>query len=119
MSIHNSKQACNKFMRLCLENKIILLYLLSHISHVLQSLDLSIFVALKALFHKAARKVIMSDDISRFSKTQFIQINFEIRSLTFLKSNIKRGWRKSDIYLRDSDIPLNTPFLKEQIAKQR
>ena len=106
-------------MRLCLENKIILLYLPPHTSHVLQPLDLSIFAALKALFHKAARKIVKSGDISRISKTQFIQIYFEIHPLTFSKSNIKREWRKSGIYPRDSDIPLNAPFLKVQVAKQR
>ena len=105
-------------MRLCLESKIILLYLPPHTSHILQPLDLSPFGALKALFHKAARQIIKSGDISRISKADFIRIYFEIRPRAFSKSNVEGGWRKSGIYPRDNNQPLSTPFLKEQIARQ-
>jgi DDE superfamily endonuclease len=106
-------------MRLCLENKIILLYLPPHTSHVLQPLDLSIFASFKALYKKAARKLIGSADLTRVSKAQFIQIYFEIRPKCMSSSNIEGGWRKSGIYPLDSQVPLDSPFMKEQIAKEQ
>jgi len=102
-------------MRLCLENKVILLYLPPHSSHVLQPLDLSIFAAMKALYHKALRRI-SKGDLSRVTKAQFIAIYFEVRPQAMSKRNIESGWRKSGIYPLNVDEPLKTPFVKEQIA---
>ena len=106
-------------MRLCLENNIILLYLPPHISHILQPLDLSIFASFKSLYQKAARKLLKSDNFSRITKTEFVQIYSEIRPLVMSQSNIVSGWRKSGIHPLNSDEPLSTPFMKEQIARER
>lgn len=106
-------------MRLCLENNIILLYLPPHTSHILQPLDLSIFASFKSLYQKAARKLLKSGDFSRITKAEFVQIYSEIRPLVMSQSNIASGWRKSGIHPLNSDEPLSTPFMKEQIARER
>jgi DDE superfamily endonuclease len=95
-----------------------LLYLPPHISHILQPLDLSIFRAMKALYQKAIRKLIKGD-ISKVRKDQFVKIYFEIRAQSMSKANVESGWRKSGIYPLNSDQPLNTPFIKEQVARER
>lgn len=108
-----------KFMRLCLENNIILLYLPPHTSHILQPLDLSIFASFKSLYQKAARKLLRSGDFSRITKAEFVQIYSEIRPLVISQCNVASGWRKSGIYPLNSDEPLSTPFMKEQIAREQ
>ena len=34
------------------------------------------------------------------------------------RSNVESGWRKSGIYPLNSEQPLNTPFMREQITRE-
>ena len=76
-------------MRICLEKKIIILYLPLYISHILQPLDLSIFGAMKALYQKEARKIVKQSDLDRITKAQFVEIYLKIRPLAMSRSTLK------------------------------
>ena len=79
LTLDNHGSHCTyRFMRLCLENNIILLYLLPHTSHFLQPLDLSIFRPIKALYQKAVRKI-TAGDTQRILRHQFIDLYEQIR----------------------------------------
>jgi hypothetical protein len=107
-----------RFMRICLGNTIILLYLPLHTSHFLQPLDVSIFWEIKAHYQKAVRKI-NAGDTTKVLCHQFIEIYEHIRPAAMSKCDIEAGWRKSGLWPPDFNIPLFSHFIKEATAKEQ
>ena len=105
-------------MRICLENDIRLLYLPSYTSYFLQSLDLSIFRAIKVLYQKIIRKINVGNT-NKVLRSQFIKVYMQIRSQAMSESNILSGWRKSSISPLDRSISLFSHFVKDPAARER
>ncbi len=104
-------------MEFCLNNRIELLFLPPHSSHVLQPLDLTIFGPLKVKYHKEISKFV-SLDISNIKRPQFIQAYQKARAVAMNKSNIEAGWRISGFYPYNPQIPLSSPFVKDLTADE-
>jgi hypothetical protein len=98
-----------RFMRVALENRVILAYLAPHCSHVIQPLDLSVFGPMKTAY----RKELGLRTPDSLSKASFIEIYEKIRAKAMSRSNIESGWRRSGIYPLDRQIPLSSPFVKD------
>jgi DDE superfamily endonuclease len=85
-----------EFQNFCFQNKIILLYLLPHILHLLQPLDITIFSPLKHYFRCAVEKRLQTG-VLRFLKTEFLETYKKIHSQVLTAKNIKAGFQKAGL----------------------
>ena len=101
----------------CLQNKIILLCLPSHSTHLLQPLDVGIFGPLAQSYRKHLEEDCrLSEyyiDISEYyiDKMDFIQINQLARQESVTSHNITSAWRKSGL------IPYNPSIVLRQLPQ--
>jgi len=77
-------------MEFCLKERIKLLFILSYFSHVLQSLNLSIFAAVKARYRKEIAKF-MTINLNNIRRSQFITAYEIARQNDMNRANIEAG----------------------------
>ena len=82
----------------CFQNKVYLLFLLSHTSHVLQPLDLSIFEPLKTYYRQEINYAGLIADSAPVLKAQFINYYIKAYIKVFKSLNIKSGFSTIGIY---------------------
>ena len=97
------------FMWECFQNKVCLLFLPSHTSHVLQPLDLSVFGPLKTYYRQEINCAGLIADSAPVLKAQFISCYVKAYAKAFRSSNIKSGFSATGIY----------PFRPSRVYKSR
>lgn len=95
---HDSHISAN-FVAFCMKNKIEVVLLLPHSSHLLQPLDVRVFSPLKrAMSGQLSR--IFATDISRLQKAEWLDHYAHARSKAITPDNILGGWRGAGIFPR-------------------
>ena len=94
---HGSHETTD-FLWKCLEHDIYLLFLPAHTSHVLQPLDLTVFSSLKRLYRKELQKLSSLIDSTPIGKRNFLVCYQEARQESITSSNIKSGWRTTELW---------------------
>jgi hypothetical protein len=84
-------------MWLCQVNKIHLLYLLAHASHLLQPLDLAPFSVLKTRYHNKIRALSALNDAAPVKKERFVISYNKAREEALLERVIQAGWRAAGL----------------------
>jgi 4-hydroxybenzoate polyprenyltransferase len=86
------------FMRICVTNRVHLLYLPPHTSHVLQPLDISVFGPLKAAYRAALTLANPLTDIGPTRKEDFLTCYFEARKKALTTKNALSGWKGAGLW---------------------
>jgi hypothetical protein len=82
----------SSFISHCIQNRISLLILLPHTSHVLQPLDVAIFGPLKKRL-TAALSHLNEAQLTRIQKAEWLDAYIKARRVAILKENIDSAWR--------------------------
>jgi hypothetical protein len=85
------------FMWLCKVNKIHLLYLPAHASHLLQPLDLAPFSVLKTRYRNEIRALSALDDAAPIKKERFVISYNKAREEALTERIIRAGWRAAGL----------------------
>src|SRR5579859_180414 len=80
-----------KFIRFCMENNIKLMILPPHSSHLTQPLDIAVFGPLKRFLSNAVYQLVGAN-LSKLTKSEWLQCYIPARVHAFTSSNIKSGW---------------------------
>jgi hypothetical protein len=95
---HGSHTAID-FLWYCKQNKIHLLFLPAHTSHVLQPLDLGVFALLKSRYRSQIAALASLDDVSPVKKQRFITCyNYYIKLYTRLAKQLTILTRTRSLY---------------------
>ncbi|KAK5994688.1 MFS-type transporter clz9 [Cladobotryum mycophilum] len=86
------------FMYLAWINRVQLLYLPSHSSHITQLLDVGVFGPLKTYFRQNTQGFASFQTSAPVQKQRFLHIYFSAAEKAFTKMNIKSGFRAAGIY---------------------
>lgn len=86
-----------EFMYECFKNRIYLLFLPPHSSHITQPLDLSCFSPLKAAYRRKLQEYEALVDCQAIGKSNFILIYAFSRKKALTPANILAGWRSSGL----------------------
>ena len=109
---HGSHETAD-FMYLCCQHNIYLLYLPPHTSHVLQPLDLSVFLSLKRSYRKQVGFLSLLTDSSPVGKQNFLLCYQKARLQALVQPNIKSGWKASGLWPVSMAKPLMSRLLLE------
>ncbi|KAJ6020072.1 hypothetical protein N7499_003031 [Penicillium canescens] len=97
-----------QFVQFCEKNNIILFFLLSHTSHVLQPLDVGVFSVYKH-WHSEAVEAATMTGCRKFSKDEFLHSIGEIRRKTFKPHTIKLGFKLTGLW------PINSKLITDEL----
>jgi hypothetical protein len=87
------------FLWACKQNKVYLLFLPAHSSHVLQPLDLSVFSVVKRFYRQQIQALSYLDDAAPVKKERFITAYYHVRERAITKKVIRAGWATAGICL--------------------
>ncbi|KAF7520283.1 hypothetical protein G7054_g12829 [Neopestalotiopsis clavispora] len=107
---HGSHET-TEFMYTCFENKIHLIFLPPHASHVLQPLDQSVFGPLKAAYKKELGNLDHWDASTVVGKRNFLICYEKARRAALTKKNIISGWKWTGLWPVSMAKPLMSPLL--------
>jgi hypothetical protein len=90
-------------------NKVVLLYLPSHLTHLLQPLDVAIFSSLKSHYHGETAEWVSYDITAPMAKQMFLEAYVKASYKAFSQHNMQKGFSTTGI------VPLNRnkPLSKE------
>jgi DDE superfamily endonuclease len=108
----HGSHASIKFMRICLQNRIQLLYLPPHSSHILQPCDVGVFAPVKRRYRNELSKLNSLLDLENIPRHIFVKAYSKIRPIGMSKANIISGWSQTGIYPLNPLIPLSSDQLK-------
>lgn len=97
-----------QFVRFCEKNNIILFFLLSHTSHILQPLDVGVFSVYK-YWHSEAVEAATMTGCRKFSKDEFLYSIGEIRRKTFRPHTIKLRFKLTGLW------PINPKLITDEL----
>jgi DDE superfamily endonuclease len=83
----------SEFILKCFENNVHIIYLPPHTSHILQSLDLSVFSRIKTLYRAEMDEFVKLEDAAPVKKIRFIRYYQTARQYALTPSTITAGWR--------------------------
>ena len=89
-----------QFVRHCIDNKIILLLLPPHSSHLLQPLDVGVFKSLKSNMTKELDGIFHTG-IHRLHKAEWLKCYIKARPQALTEANIHGGWRGAGLFPRN------------------
>ena len=95
MNSHES-HAISEFDSFYMKNQIILLYIFSHVSHLLQSLNVSCFSALKQSYEQLIENQIQCD-VNHMNKLDFLTLYSEAHKIIFNEQNIQSDFRATEL----------------------
>jgi hypothetical protein len=95
-----------------LSNKIWIVFLPAHISHILQPCDLGFFPALKPNYRRKLQLAYALYMESFPGKPEFLNAYSRVRNEVIKSSNIKAGWEATGIYPRNRLKALNNRYVK-------
>jgi hypothetical protein len=117
MDGHGSHTAI-KFLWHCKQNKIHLLFLPAHTSHVLQPLDLGVFAPLKSRYRAEIAALASLDDASPVKKQRFITCYNSARKETFTPRLLRVGWQAAGLYPYNPAKGLNSSQVQGSKPRQ-
>ncbi|EKV14739.1 Transposon, putative [Penicillium digitatum Pd1] len=97
-----------QFIQFCEKNNIILFFLLSHTSHILQPLDVGVLSVYKH-WHSEAVEAATMTGCRTFSKDEFLYAIGEIRRKTFRPHTIKLGFKLTGLW------PINSKLITDEL----
>ena len=97
----------------CYSNNIQLLFLPLYTLHVLQPLDLAVFLSLKTFYWKQVGFLSLLTDSIPIRKYNFLQYYFKTRIDALTTRNIKSGWQAAGLWPINSAKPLISRLLLE------
>jgi hypothetical protein len=99
------------FMRICVTNRVHLLYLPPHTSHVLQPLDISVFGPLKAAYRAALTLANPLADVGPTRKEDFLNCYFQARNKAITTHNALSGWKGAGLWPINMLKPMGSKFV--------
>ena len=94
----------------CYKNKVHMVYMPPHTSHILQPLDLSCFSPLKARYRRLIEDLSTIHDSAPIKKQIFIKCYYEARNERLGDTQIKGGWRAAGLFPFNRQKGLKNPF---------
>jgi len=117
--VDGHKSHCTfEFMWECFSNKVYVVYLPPHTSHVLQPLDLGVFASLKAAYKAEADLLNFYTENTISGKQIFLHCYRLGRTKALKKSNLLGGWRASGLWPVNMAKPLLSVQLLEMEKKK-
>ncbi|RYN21200.1 hypothetical protein AA0115_g9842 [Alternaria tenuissima] len=104
------------FMWECYQQRIHVLYLPGHSSHILQPLDLSPFGAVKKSYRQQVRALAAISDAAPVRKQHFIGLYYKARQRGLSERVIRAGWRASGIAPYNPELVLQSSQLQTRPA---
>lgn len=92
----------------CYSNKVWLICLLAHCSHLLQPLDLAVFASLKGHYRQEMEVHTAMSGSKTVGKVAFLQYYHTARQKALGQVHIEKGFKAAGIWPRDRTIPLNS-----------
>jgi hypothetical protein len=86
-----------EFLWTCKQNKVQLLFLPAHSSHVLQPLDLSVFSVVKRFYRNQIQELSHLDDAAPVKKERFITAYYNAREAAITERVVRAGWATAGI----------------------
>ena len=86
----------SEFVICCIKHNIYLYFLLPHLSHLLQPLDVSVFDRLKKAISTCLDRLLRAG-INRLEKGEWIERYLEARDIAITENNIRGGWCSSGL----------------------
>lgn len=96
----------HEFLKYCEDHNIVPLELSSHITHLLQSLDVCVFQSFKHWHSKAVNEAIQSSD-EIFTKIEFLAAFNRFRTQAFKDTTIRSAWKKTELISYNPAIVLD------------
>ncbi|KAI1004552.1 hypothetical protein K3495_g3665 [Podosphaera aphanis] len=107
---HGSHET-TEFMFMCFQNNVKLLFLPSHTSHVLQSLDQSVFGPLKTAYRKQLGLVAEWNAGTVIGKRNSITCYSKARQVVLTSKNIISGWKWTGLWPVNEAKPLSSSLM--------
>ena len=85
-------------IQFCIDQKIILLCLPAHLTHIIQPLDVGIFAPLAHAYKKGVRTSGELVAIHHIDKVDFIEIYQRARRIAITQQNIEKAWAKTGLF---------------------
>jgi hypothetical protein len=98
----------NEAIRFCIDQKIILLCLPPHSTHILQPLDVGFFQPLATRYRSALVQEVKLDSCANIDKNDFIKLYQQARRETATPSTIASAWQKAGLFPFEPESILNT-----------
>jgi hypothetical protein len=105
-----------EFLWLCKQNKIELLFLPAHSTHLLQPLDLSVFSVTKTKYRNQIRDLASLDDAAPIKKERFITYYYKAREESFSQKVIRAGWRAAGLVPYDPSKVIESSQILNRIS---
>ncbi|SMY20851.1 unnamed protein product [Zymoseptoria tritici ST99CH_1A5] len=96
-----------EFINYSLANRIQLICLPSHSTHLLQPLDVGIFGPLKAAYSSTLLRLMAEEGLTQVNKEDFLEVYTEMRAMVFDKLNITASFRATGISPVDAQAVLS------------
>jgi hypothetical protein len=96
------------FMWSCRQNKVWLLYLPPHASHILQPLDLAPFSVVKSKYRNEIRALSALDDAAPIKKERFVTSYNKAREEGLSERVIRAGWKAAGLCPYNPDLVLHS-----------
>lgn len=97
-----------EFLWTCKQNKVYLLFLPAHSSHVLQPLDLSVFSVVKRFYRQQIQTLSYLDDAAPVKKERFITAYYAAREGAITERVVRAGWAVAGICPLNIDRVVNS-----------
>jgi len=99
------------FMQECFFNKVWVVYLPAHSSHVLQPLDVGVYSPLKRYLRLRLQIQCMLSCTDSPGKPELLRAYTQARKHRLTKANAQAGWKATGIFPRDRQKPLSSRFV--------
>jgi hypothetical protein len=107
-----------EFLYLCKINRIQLIFLPPHTSHITQPLDLTCFSPIKTRYREKIAELAVFDDASKVKKERFITAYRHARDESLTERVIRSGFRKAGLIPYNPEVVLQSPFVKQAIVNE-
>jgi len=101
------------FMWECFSNKVYIVFLPAHTSHILQPLDVGLFHPLKQAFQKHLHQLGQHDLSLVMAKKRFLYCYYKAREEVITEENIHSGWRAAGLWLVSRIRALGSTYILE------
>jgi hypothetical protein len=118
MDGHGSHSSID-FLFEAFRNKVYIVFLPAHTSHVLQPLDLGTFASVKLKYRTLIRDLSYLDDAAPIKKRRFIQCYEQTREDVLTPRIIKCGWKAAGLVPYDPSKGMNSSQLRIQTSTTR
>ena len=100
-----------KAIQFCIASNIILLCLLAHFTHLLQLLDVGVFLLLATAYQKGVQDITRFGFAYSIDKVDFLDVYQKARTLAITLANIQKAWNRTGLN------PLNCDVVLEQLPE--